>query len=605
VAVPPHRRESHRWRWIAGGLVVAAGIAGLVWQRRAAQSEQASRLSATVVRTAPAARGKLERTLRLTGTTGALRFASLTAPMMRGSRGDQFRDGPSGNIGRRSGGDRGGGGSPRGTPGGRGGDGVMMVATVGMGGGGGGFAGGGGDGGERRNTGGAGGAGSSGSAGQATTSSISVSSTSSAMGGSSSLSSSRSSSAMRTSTSRVSSGGSRERTPSARTSGGGAAIQVGGGGQGGSGGQRGSGGPGSGGPRGGGDFGLSLQMVAKAGTIVKPGDVIAEFDRENMQNRLDDYKASLTQSEAGYKAMLADLDVERKAHALNVQIAEGDLEKARINLQTTPVQSAISAEQLKLSAEEAEAQLKQLRNETKYVEIGLQSNVRVADLELRQTRLELQRSEANVNRMVIKAPIEGMVVMENMPRNGEMDTVKVGDSVFPGQPFMRIVDMREMVINALANQVDAEKLRIGQRARVRFDAFPDLELPGRIYSLGTATQASRFRPDWVKQMPVVLKLEKLDPRVIPDLSVSCDVILENDEAEGAIVPREAVFHEGTGGSARPVVYVRLAPGKYERREVELGMVTNVSAAVRRGVNPGEVVALEPPPRAGGALLARS
>jgi hypothetical protein len=335
---------------------------------------------------------------------------------------------------------------------------------------------------------------------------------------------------------------------------------------------------------------------------VKAGDVVGEFDRETMLTRLDDYRASLEQSEASFKSMETDLDVQRKAHRQTIYATEGEYEKAKLNVQTTPVQSAITAEQLKLALEEAEAQLKQVRNEVKYVEVGLQANKKIAELELQQTRVELQRSEANANKMVIKAPIDGMVVMQNVFRSGQMDIIKPGDQLYPGQPFMQIVDTREMIVNALANQVDAESLRIGQRARVRFDAFPDLELPARIYSLATATQASRFRPDWVKEMPVVLKLERTDPRVIPDLSVSCDVILDSEPTESAIVPREAVFFEGA--AAKPVVYVRRAQGLYDRREVELGMRNFVRVAVRSGLKLGEIVALEPPPKSAGALLAR-
>ena len=422
----------------------------------------------------------------------------------------------------------------------------------------------------------------------------SVASTSSAMGGTSSRTPSRAS------TGRISSGSSRTALVNSSNVGSSVISGIGSSastlpGQGGPGGPGGGGGS-PGGGRGGGEFGLTLQNAAKAGAFVKKGDIIAEFDRESMLMRLDDFKASVDQSEASYRRMQANMDVSRKAHEQTIRTAEGELEKAKLNLKTTAVASAMEAERLRLAHEEAEAQLKQLQGEVKYVEIGIKADEKVADLELAQTKLEYRRSETNIERMVIRAPIDGMVVMQPMIRGGELDQIKVGDQLFPGQSFMQIVDPRDMIVNAYVNQVDAEKIRIGQKARVRFDAFPDLELPAHVYSMGTVARSSRSRPDWVKEMGVVLKLDKMDPRVIPDLSVSADIVLETAAQPAPLVPRQAIFYEGSGADAKPFVYLRAANGQFERRSVALGLESNTEVAVTSGVNVGEVVAVDPPPK---------
>ena len=51
--------------------------------------------------------------------------------------------------------------------------------------------------------------------------------------------------------------------------------------------------------------------------------------------------------------------------------------------------------------------------------------------------------------------------------------------------------------------------------------------------------------------------------------------------------------------ANTFVYVKEGD-VWRRREVELGLTSNIDAAVRSGLKPGEVVALEPPPRVAGA-----
>jgi hypothetical protein len=64
-------------------------------------------------------------------------------------------------------------------------------------------------------------------------------------------------------------------------------------GTGGSGGGGGGGGGAGQGGSGGSDFALVLLQVAKPGSHVKKGEVVAEFDRQYQLNRLDDYKATV------------------------------------------------------------------------------------------------------------------------------------------------------------------------------------------------------------------------------------------------------------------------------------------------------------------------
>jgi multidrug resistance efflux pump len=210
---------------------------------------------------------------------------------------------------------------------------------------------------------------------------------------------------------------------------------------------------------------------------------------------------------------------------------------------------------------------------------------------LRQAKLELARAEANTERMVMKAPINGLVVMQTIFRSPEMVQIQAGDQLWPGMRFMQIVDTSSMIINASVNQVDAESIRVGGKATVRFDAFPGLELPATVHSLGAMTRPGGMRAQYVKEIPVTLKLDRLDPRVIPDLSVSVDVEIEREQA-AAMVPLASVFHDSSMN--KPFVWIRQDNG-WARREVELGTASNITVAVRSGLRPGEVVATEYPP----------
>jgi HlyD family secretion protein len=119
-----------------------------------------------------------------------------------------------------------------------------------------------------------------------------------------------------------------------------------------------------------------------------------------------------------------------------------------------------------------------------------------------------------------------------------------------------------------------------------------LEVPAHVYSIGAITRPGGMRAQFVKEIPIRLKLDGLDPRIIPDLSVSADVVVESEQ-QAQVAPRGAVFSDDDGRTN--YVYVQ-SGNEWERRPVELGLANNLNIAIRSGLRSGEVVALERPPQ---------
>lgn len=544
------------------GLAIVAGLGWWLWQKQLSQQADANRWASSV-RTHTVAGGKIEKTIRLTGVTTAEKFVSLIAPQLRGGRSGRGRDGGGSSLASVSLPSLGGGGASRSSSSsGSSGSSSGSSATGGAGGG--------------------GGASADGSAGPASTGDS---------GGAGAGGGGRSGTAMRAATSR-SGGGSNTRTASS-----GARIQTGEASLGSTGGQLdgggGGGAPGGGGRGGGGgDFTLTLQEMAKPGSRVVPNQVVAEFDRQFMMLRLEDYKSSILLYEANMTKLKSEVELYRVQHAQTIDVAKGSLSKAELDIKTIPVRSNIDAERLRLALDEAKARYNQLLSEVKFVEISVAAQVKNAELEMKAAQLELARSQANADRMLVKSPIAGITVMQQTFAGSEFRPVKEGDPLMPGFLFMQIVDTSSMVINATVNQVDAERLRINSKAKVRFDAYPGLELPAHVVSVAAVTKAGGFRASYMKEIPVRLKLDRMDPRVIPDLSVSADVVLESEDS-ATVVPREALQQEAKATPGKHFVYVKNADG-WARREVEVSAGNHILVSIRTGLKPGEVIALESP-----------
>jgi multidrug resistance efflux pump len=333
---------------------------------------------------------------------------------------------------------------------------------------------------------------------------------------------------------------------------------------------------------------LVLVNVANPGARIKKGDLVAEFDRQYQLLRLDDYRASVHQYESNVKKLGADLMVAREAHEQLARVAKADLEKALLDLKTIEVRSEIEAEKFKLAVEEAKVSHQETDAEMKLVDVSQRAELRAAEIDRDQTKIELRRAEANVDRMVTKAPIDGIVVMQTIWRGGDFGQVQQGDQIYPGMFFMSIVDPSSMVLNATVNQVDSEELRVGMKASVRLDAYPDLVLRGKVIGIGAMTKTGGWRANYVREIPIRLKLEETDPRVLPDLSASAEILLE-DAQQAVIAPMAGIFRD----NGKPSVFVQ-TPAGWVHREVGLGVVNHVAAVVRSGLQKGDVIALQRP-----------
>ncbi len=526
-------------------LAIAVVIAAAIAYAQLGTKSSASKSKQSEVRTAVITTGEVEQTIRLSGTIGAERFSGLMAPQLAGLRSG------------------GGGGSSSG------GSGSASTSSA-----------------SSSSSSSASSSTSSGS-GKASQSTNNSAAPSSASGPSSSLG------ALRGTTNRFGDRSQASASASSKSSGkassassGGSSPTSGLGSTAGSlinGSQRGGGG--------GGDFALVLTKLARAGAHVRKGEVVAEFDRINQLNRLDDYKASVFQLDANVKKLKADLAVAREAHDQLIRSAKADLDKAELDLKTAPVRSAIESETLKLGVEEAKAKYQQVLGEAKMFDQSQRAQIRVAEIQRDQSKIELDRATANVDRMVLRAPMDGVAVMQSIFRGGDFGQVQEGDQLWPGMTFMQVVDPSSMDVNAVVNQVDAESIRLGMKATVRLDAYPGLELPAHVIGIGAMTKPGVWRPAYMREIPVRLRLEKMDERVIPDVSASAEIHIAA-EKQVHVVPLSAVFHEGPHG--RPFVLIR-ETGEWARREVEPGLRNNTSIAVRSGVNAGDVVAIEMPP----------
>ncbi|MCX6630569.1 MAG: HlyD family efflux transporter periplasmic adaptor subunit [Candidatus Solibacter sp.] len=334
--------------------------------------------------------------------------------------------------------------------------------------------------------------------------------------------------------------------------------------------------------------GLTLIFLAESGTRVKQGQLIAEIDSQDIKDHLVDVESMLLQAQLEIARRKAVLVAQMEYLYQRLRIAKATMERAQLDARAIPVRNAIAQEILRLAADEYREAYEEAIKQTPLTEQRQLFDLKLYEMSYDHDVRHRDRHLLDYRRCSIRAPIDGMVVMQTTYRGGQMNQIKVGDRLSPGQPFMRVVDPASMQLDATMNQAESELIRLSQRAIVHFDAFPDIVVKGRVQSVGAlATGGGRRTSYNVRSIPVRLALETVDPRVIPDLSASGDVAIA-ESAAGLIVPLETLSASG----GKTIVYVKQGDA-FVSREVEIAGTTYTHAALASGIQEGEEVALQP------------
>lgn len=360
------------------------------------------------------------------------------------------------------------------------------------------------------------------------------------------------------------------------------------------------GGGGGGGGAGGGSS-LTIESLAEPGSIVQAGDVVAVFESKRTADMLDTYNSMLAQTRRRSASRISSLLIDAANVEQDHRKALADAGKSKLELRTAEVRSKIQAEILALQAQQDEASAEQLTEEVRLSRIANTAERRVYEIDIEKDERRLARTMQDMEKMRLRTPVSGLVVVETMFQRDGFSQASAGDTVNPGSTFLRIVDLSKMAVYADINQTDAQLVALGSPATIHLDAYPDAVFEGRVAAIGAVASAGQSAGgggrrggsrggssgQWVRQVPVQIEVLSQDERIKPDLSASADILLAAED-QALVVPRSALGEvEGEDS-----VWVQDG-GKFVARAVRVGQLSDTEATIRSGLSAGEVIAAQP------------
>jgi HlyD family secretion protein len=267
---------------------------------------------------------------------------------------------------------------------------------------------------------------------------------------------------------------------------------------------------------------LVIVHIVTGGAPVRRGDVLIEFDRlaqtKTAHDREAEYRDFVEQIAKKHGEQLT-----ARAHdEAELKTAENAVRSADLEMLKNEMAPAITAEKNTLVRDEARAKVQQLRRTFDLKRRAEDADVRTLEIQRDRARNAWRHAQANVEKMRVVSPIDGMVVLKATWKNGSMSEVQEGEEVRPGLPLLDVVDSSEMRVRARVNQADIDRLRVGQLARITLDSYPSRVLPGRLELLSRIGAPSTMS-NRVRTFLAVFSVGASDPHLMPDLGAAIDV----------------------------------------------------------------------------------
>lgn len=270
---------------------------------------------------------------------------------------------------------------------------------------------------------------------------------------------------------------------------------------------------------------LVIMKLAPGGARVRAGDLLVQFDPQDQLRAGQDRRAEYLDFEEQIRKMRAEQSAARARDETELHQAANDVERARLDVSKNELLPKIDAEKNTLALEQADARLAALTRTFDLKRRAARAQIRILEIRRDRARRAMQHAEENARRMSITAPFDGLAVARQVWKGGTMGDVQEGEEVRAGLPILDLVDPGRMRVRARVNQADIGQVAVGQAARVRLDAYPDLVFEGRVEQLSPLALVSTLTPK-VRSFVALVSIAGSHPNLTPDLSASVDLMAE-------------------------------------------------------------------------------
>ncbi len=233
-----------------------------------------------------------------------------------------------------------------------------------------------------------------------------------------------------------------------------------------------------------------IELPFEEGAAVRKGDLLVRMKPDNYRYQVEQQDASLAAARA--TALL------NKAQLLKVQ---EDFKRS----QDLFAQKLISESQY--------------MNDKTALDVA-QANLVNAEAQIRRTDGLLSQARDQLSKTAIFAPMDGTV----SSRSSEVGERVAATGQYGGAEVMRVADLSNMEVRVNVNENDVVNVKVGDRARISIDAYPNRRFNGQVREIASAARTEGLNTQQeVTNFQVKISITDKEIALRPGMSANADI----------------------------------------------------------------------------------
>ncbi len=264
---------------------------------------------------------------------------------------------------------------------------------------------------------------------------------------------------------------------------------------------------------------LEIVKIAADGTQLKQGDTIVEFDKTKTEQELAQYRSTLKSARAEIEQARAQARLKEEEDVTAVMKARYDVEAAKLDASKQEIVSRIEGAEAKLKVADAEQKLHEMEEKVKSDRALNKATIESKTQASKKAAYDVQRAERALTKMILRAPLAGMISLVPVWRPEGEVPFKPGDRAWPGALMAELPDVSSLRISARVDETERGRIAVKQSVTAQLDAIPDRQFTGNIDQISTIASID-FSAGWPipRNFNLEIALDQADTRLKPGMT---------------------------------------------------------------------------------------
>lgn len=326
--------------------------------------------------------------------------------------------------------------------------------------------------------------------------------------------------------------------------------------------------------------GIIKELKVEVGDFVRPGQVLAELDKENLSARVREAQAALMGAQANLNAAQAQLDKNRvEAEGPDVPFAHRNFERAE-KLYKEGVLPQQNYDDTRSALELALNRQNIARSQLSVSE----AKISQARAEVAQAQAAVDRTQEELDNATIRSPIEAIVLSRDVEIGSPVSSIlNMGAAA---TLVMMLGDISQVYVRGKVDEADIGVVRLEQPARIKVETFKDRHFEGKV------TQISPLGVDKDNVITFEVRVSIKNPggELRANMTANAEIVLE-ERSNTLLIPESAIIYDAQRNAAVEIPAPG-APRGRERVAIKTGISNGTKTEILEGLTDKQQVILQ-------------